>query len=129
MKCSYLISYLIQILEKNLLNSMYEFLEENDLLCEHQSGFRPSDSCEYQLHSFAHDIYASFDCNAPLDVRGVFLDISKAFDRVWHDELIYKIKCTGINFCGILLSEMKCSYLISYLILIVVLISAANNGW
>ena len=86
-----------KILEKNLLNAMYEFFEENDLLCEHQSGFRPSDSCEYQLHSFAHDIYASFNCNAPLDVRGVFLDISKTFDRVWHDELIYKIKCTGIN--------------------------------
>ena len=26
---------------------------------------------------------------------GIFLDISKAFDRVWHDELIYKIKCNG----------------------------------
>ena len=65
-----------KILEKILFNSIYKFLEENDLLCEHQSGFRPSNSCKYQLLSIVHDIYASFDCNPPLDVRGIFLDIS-----------------------------------------------------
>ena len=42
--------------------------------------------------SIVHDIYASFDCNPPRDARGVFLDISKAFDIVWHEGLIYKIK-------------------------------------
>ena len=76
---------------------MFEFLHENNLLNENQSGFRPSDSCEYQLLSIVHDIYASFDCNPPHDVRGVFLDISKAFDRVWHEGLIYKIKSIGVT--------------------------------
>ena len=70
-------------LEKILFNSIYKFLEENNLFCEHQSGFRPSDSCEYQLLTVVHDIYTSFDCNPPLDVTGIFLDISKAFDRVY----------------------------------------------
>ena len=42
-------------------------------------------------------IYASFDCNSPRDVRGIFLDISKAFDRVWHEGLIYKVKRTGVT--------------------------------
>ena len=81
-----------KILEKTLFNSVYEFLDEKDLLCEHQSGFRPSDSCKYQLLSIVHDIYASFDCHPPLDVRGIFLDTSIAFDRVWFDGLIYRIK-------------------------------------
>ena len=42
-------------------------------------------------------MYKSFDCNPPLEVRGFFLDISKAFYRVWHDGLINKIKSFGIS--------------------------------
>ena len=48
-----------------------------------QSGFRPDDSCINQLLSITHDIFTSFDND--LEVRGVFLDISKAskvFDKV-----------------------------------------------
>ena len=51
------------------------------------------DSCMHQLISIIHEIYASFDANLSLEVRGVVLNISKAFDRVWHEGLIYKIKC------------------------------------
>ena len=46
--------------------------------------------------TFVHEIYKTFDANPLLDVRGVFLDLSKVFDRVWHDSLIYKLKCLGI---------------------------------
>ena len=70
-----------KVFQKILFNSIFEYLQENCLLCDNQSGFRPSDSCEYQLLSIVH-IYASFDCNPPKYVRGIFLDISKAFDRV-----------------------------------------------
>ena len=47
--------------------------------------------------SIIHDIYKLFACNPPLEVREIFLDISKAFGRVWHDGLIYKIKSFGIS--------------------------------
>ena len=86
-----------KILERLVFSSLFEFLHENNLLNENQSVFRLSDLCEYQLLSFVHDIYASFDCNPLRDVRGIFLDISKAFDRVWHEGLIYKIKCIGVT--------------------------------
>ena len=42
--------------------------------------------------------YNAFDANPSLDARGVLLDLSKAFDRLWHDGLMYKLKTLGI--CG-----------------------------
>ena len=38
-----------KIFERVIFNSIFEYLEYNNLLCPNQSGFRPSDSCEYQL--------------------------------------------------------------------------------
>ena len=85
------------ILEKIIFDLIMRFLNEKKLLSDAQSGFRPSDSCEYQLLSFVHDIYESFDFNPPLEDRRNFLEISKTFDRVWYDGLIYKIKSFGIS--------------------------------
>ena len=39
----------------------------------------------------------AFNCNPPLEIRSVFLDISKAFDKVWHDGLCYKLIYMGIS--------------------------------
>ena len=74
-----------------------EFLEENNLLNCNQSGFRLKDFCESQPLSVVHDISSSFDCYPALEVWGIFLDISKAFNKVWHEGLIYKIQSTGIS--------------------------------
>ena len=57
----------------------------------------PGDSCIHHLISISHEIYASFDANLSLEVSGVILDISKAFDRIWHEGPIYKIKCMGVK--------------------------------
>ena len=38
-----------------------------------------------------------YACSPPIKVTGVFLDISKAFDKVWHDGIIWKLKRNGIN--------------------------------
>ena len=54
----------------------------------------PGDSCINQLLSMTHDIYQSFDNG--FEVRGVYFDISKAFDKVWHKGLTYKLKQNGV---------------------------------
>ena len=71
-------------------------MEEN-LLNPNQSCFRSSDSCANQLIAMTHEIFEAFDCNPPLEVRSVFLDVSKAFDKVWHEGLLYKLKSMGIS--------------------------------
>ena len=44
--------------------------------------------------SITHEVYKSFDEDHK--VRSVFLDISKAFDKVWPDGLIFKLTQKGI---------------------------------
>ena len=86
-----------KILEKLMYDSLYSLLVTNELLNPNHSGFRPGDSTVNQLISITHTIFKAFDCNPPLDVGSVYLDISKAFDRVWHDGLIYKLKRCGVS--------------------------------
>ena len=84
-----------KIFERLLYDRMFEFFIANNLISKNQSGFRPGDSCINQLLSITHEIYQSFDDS--LEVRAVFLDISKAFDKVWHKGLIFKLKQNGIS--------------------------------
>ena len=86
-----------KIFENIIYNVLFEHLKTNDLLVNCQSGFLPGDSCISQLLSITHDIYKAFDGNPSLEVRGVFLDISKAFDRVWQQGLLFKLKRIGIG--------------------------------
>ena len=41
--------------------------------------------------------FGAFHCNPSLEVKAVFVDISKAFDKVWHEGLLYKLKSMGIS--------------------------------
>ena len=70
---------------------------EKKLLNPNQSEFRPSDSCINQLLPITHEIFEAFDCNPSLEVSSVLLDISKAFEKVWHEGLLYKLKSMGIS--------------------------------
>ena len=68
---------------------------KNKLISSSQSGFKPCDSCINQLLSITHEIYSSF--HEGLGVRSVFLDISKVFDKVWYDAIIFKLNQNGIS--------------------------------
>ena len=77
-----------------LYNSLFHFLYQNNLISTAHPGFKPSDSRINQLLSITHEIYQSTDEGN--EIRGVFLDISKAFD-VWHEGLVFKLKHNDIS--------------------------------
>ena len=94
-----------KIFEKLIFDCSYDFLDQKSLLKANQPGFRPGDWCIHQLIATKHNIFIAFDGNPSLEVRGIFLNISKAFDRFWHKGLIYKLKNDGID--GNLLSLIE----------------------
>ena len=67
-----------------VFNALFNFFLQNKLFTPCQSGFIRGDSYVSQLQPVTQEIYQSFDCHPPTDIRGTFLDISKAFDEVWH---------------------------------------------
>ena len=74
---------------------MFIYFSVNKLISKNQSGFQLGDSCINQLLSITHKIFTSFDNG--LEVRSVFLDICKAFDKVWYEGLIFKLKQNSIS--------------------------------
>ena len=69
---------------------MFKFFVRNKLIPQNQRGFKPGDFCINLISVITHEIYNFF--GACLDVRAVFFDISKVFDKVWHLRLLYKLK-------------------------------------
>lgn len=84
---------------------MYEHFYNHGFITPNQSWFRPNDSAINQLLSITHNIYRAFEERPSRETRAVFLDPPKAFDRVWHEGLIYKLECNGIS--GKLLTLVK----------------------
>ena len=98
-----LLNTLEKVFERIIFKHLFNFLKDTDFFTPVQSGFMPGDSTVNQL-TFLYDKF----CNAldnGLEVRAVFFDISKAFDKVWHRGLLFKLERAGIR--GNLLSWFK----------------------
>ena len=74
---------------------MFKFFIENQLISTNQSGFKTGDSSINQLLPTSHEIYKSLDKG--FEVRLVFLDILKVFDKIYHEALIFKLKQNGVS--------------------------------
>ena len=101
-----LLSNIEKVFERIIFKHVYNFIHENSILTHRQSGFRPQDSTVNQL-AFLYNSYCEA-LDAGKEIRVVFFDVSKAFDRVWHKGLLEKLKSIGID--GALLSWFS-SYL------------------
>ena len=86
---------LLRTVEKIVHKRMFNFFQENHVITALQFGFMPGYSTVNQLT----DLYNTF-CQAldeGKEVRAIFCDISKSFDRVWHKGLLYKLSSVGIS--------------------------------
>ena len=82
--------------ERLIFNLLYEYFGHK-LLSADQSGFRANESCVNQLLSIVHNIYTAFDAYPTLESCSAFLDMPKAFDKVWHEGLIFELKSIVIS--------------------------------
>lgn len=84
-----LLPILSKMFEKILLLKITPYISSNGVIPDHQFGFRKCHSTIEQVHRIVTVIRNAFEnkqyCSA------LFIDISQAFDKVWHDGLVYKI--------------------------------------
>lgn len=90
-----LTNQLAKIFEKLIFVRLNTHLSNINFLSECQSGFRKNDSTVQQLIKLVHDIAKSLDKHE--ETKSIYLDISKAFVKVWHSGLLHKME----NLCGI----------------------------
>ena len=86
-----------KIFEKVIHDSLYYYFTANQIITSVPSGFRKGDSCVSQLLAILHNIHKNLDNMPSHDTRGIFLDMAKAFDKVWRKGLIFKHKTYGID--------------------------------
>ena len=87
--------WLVKSLKKLVNNRLVDHLENCSLFSDFQYGFRSSRSTKDLLTVVSDRIARAFNKSGA--TRTVALDISKAFDRVWHGGLLHKLKSYGIS--------------------------------
>ena len=81
-----LLSCVGKVMERIIFNELYEYCQHQNLLTWRNSGFKKQESTTNQLLHLVHRIYQCMDDGD--DVLLVFLDVSKAFDKVYHYGLV-----------------------------------------
>lgn len=74
---------------------MLTFFIDNKFILPNLSGFKSGDLCVNQLLSMAHKMCECLDNE--MEVRSVFLDISKAFDKVWDEGVKFNLQQNDIS--------------------------------
>jgi hypothetical protein len=85
-----LLPFFSKLLEKLILKRIYPIITENKIIPNSQFGFREKHSTIHQIHRLADAIACSLEKKQY--TSAVFLDVSQAFDKVWHPGLLYKLK-------------------------------------
>ena len=82
-------------MEHIITSDIMTHLENNNILYDLQHGFRKSRSCESQLLQFIQELAKNNNKNIQTDL--IIMNFAKAFDKVPHRRLLYKLKYYGIQ--------------------------------
>jgi hypothetical protein len=85
-----LLSSVSKIFEKIIYTRLTKHLDATEVIQHHQFGFKPKHSTSQQFLHLTEHINNGFE--KKLHTGAAFLDIVQAFDRVWHDGLLFKLK-------------------------------------
>ena len=99
------LSVVSKVFKKLVNNRIVDHLEKCDLFSDFQYGFRSSRSTADLLTVVSDRIARAFNRSGV--TRAVALDISKAFDRVWHAGLLHKLKSYEIGLISSFLSNRQ----------------------
>ena len=84
-----LLSSLSKLAERSILLRLNGFLSENNIIIPEQFGFRPAHATTHQLLRVVESIHEGF--TKSYSTGACFIDISRAFDKIWWDGLLYKL--------------------------------------
>ena len=90
-----LTSVICKVLERMIRKQVFSFLDQKGCLNSTQHGFRPGRSCLSALLDVFDNIMHMLDSDSSVDM--VYLDFSKAFDKVDHGILLHKLRALGIT--------------------------------
>ena len=90
-----LTSHLTKLFERILRRKLILHIESNNLLSDNQHAFRSGRSCLSQLLQHIEYVLETLEKKCNIDV--IYLDFSKAFDKVDHSILMQKVKQFGIQ--------------------------------
>lgn len=86
-----------KVFERLVHKQLLTYLLNNNFISDHQYGFLPGRSTLLELASILQRLHTTLADSRDKFVRTIFLDISKAFNRVWHTGLLHKLDMMGID--------------------------------
>lgn len=84
-----------KLVEKVIHNRLNEEITTRKLIPNFQFGFKPQHTTTHQLTRLTEYINTNMNLSTP--TAAVFLDVEKAFDKVWHAGLLYKLRINRVN--------------------------------